>query len=108
MNSEKIEISSKKFWFKIVDFLQQNWALIEKDAEAEVCTIYFIHDESGVFDRIQYATIEEAEIALRRNGFEQYNKDPKAQGFIFPPRPPYFRDKHPNGNIYSSGRFWRF
>ena len=107
MNSEKVAITSKDFWFKIVDFLQQNWALIEKDAESEDCIIYFIHDGSGVFDQIQYPTLGEAEKALRRNGFEQYAKDPKAQSFIFPPRPPHFSDKHPNGNIYSSGRFWR-
>jgi hypothetical protein len=30
MNTEKLEIPSRDFWFKIVDFLQQNWALIEK------------------------------------------------------------------------------
>ena len=47
--------------------------------------------------------LEEAEKALRRNGFERYDKDPEARGFIFPPKPPYYRDKHPNGNIYSSG-----
>lgn len=52
MNSKKVEISSKDFWFKIVDFLQQNWALIENDAESEACTIYFIHDGAGVFDHI--------------------------------------------------------
>lgn len=108
MNSEKVEIAGKDFWFKIVDFLQQNWALIEKEAGSKDCIIYFIHDGSGVFDQIQYPTMEEAEKALRRNGFEQYANDPKARSFIFPPGPPYFRDKHPNGNIYSSGRFWRF
>jgi hypothetical protein len=107
MDSEEVNISSRDFWFKIVDFLQQNWALIDKGAESESCTIYFIHDGSGVFDKIEHATIEEAEKALRRNGFEQYDKDPKAQSFIFPPRKPYFKDKHPNGNIYSSGRYWR-
>lgn len=108
MNSENVDISSRDFWFKIVDFLQQNWALVEKDARSEACIINFIHDGSGIFDQIQYPTMEKAEKALRRNGFEQYAKDPKARDFILPPRPPYFRDKHPNGNIYSSGRFWRF
>ena len=107
MNSENVLISSKDFWFKIVDFLQQNWALIENDAESEACIIYFIHDGSGVFDQMQYPNTEEAEKALRRNGFERYDKDPEARGFIFPPKLPYYRDKLPNGNIYSSGRFWR-
>jgi hypothetical protein len=107
MNSEKVDIAGKDFWFKIVDFLQQNWALIEKPDESETCKIYFVHDESGVFDQIEYPNIEEAERALRRNGFELYDKDPDAQRFIFPPKPPYYRDKHPNGNIYSSGRFWQ-
>jgi len=107
MDSENIAISSKDFWFKIVEFLQQNWALIEKDAESTACIIYFISDSSGVFDQIPYPAMEEAEKALCRNGFERYDKDPEARSFIFPPGPPYSRDKHPNGNIYSSGRFWR-
>jgi hypothetical protein len=107
MDSENIAISSKDFWFKIVEFLQQNWALIEKDAESRACIIYFIHDGAGVFDQIQYPTTEEAEKSLSRNGFERYDKDPDAHKFIFPPGPPYFKDKQPDGNIYSSGRFWR-
>ncbi len=33
-----VEIRSRDYWFKIVDFLQQNWALIDKTSEA--CTVF--------------------------------------------------------------------
>jgi hypothetical protein len=58
MDSENVNISSKDFWFKIVEFLQQNWALIEEDTESEACIIYFISDGSGVFDQIQRHSAE--------------------------------------------------
>ena len=31
MKKEGVQIGSRDFWFKIVDFLQQNWALIDSD-----------------------------------------------------------------------------
>ncbi len=73
-----VQIHSGDFWFKIVEMLQQYWALIE-----------------------------EVGAALHRNGFERYEEDAESQKFIAPPRPPFWKAKHSNGPIYSSGRFWR-
>ncbi|RME56260.1 hypothetical protein D6779_10900 [Candidatus Parcubacteria bacterium] len=102
---EIVEIHSRDFWFKIVEFLQQNWALINVD-ESHKATIYFISDTSKVFDKITYSSKDEARNALRRNGFRRFAEDKEAQKFIDPPRPPYKIGNHPNGPRSSSGKFW--
>lgn len=105
--TEAVEISSRDYWFKIVEFLQQNWALIDEDGRGAGCTVFFFGDTSGVFDRLRFPSIENAEIALLRNGFRRYDTDPQAQKVIRKPEPP-FRDRpHPNGPIYSLGRHWK-
>ena len=45
-----MSIQSRDFWVKVVDMLQQNWALIEP--EGSKVTIYFFHDLGGVFDEL--------------------------------------------------------
>ena len=105
MKEQKVNIHSREFWFKIVEFLQQNWALIEPEHES--VTVFFINDASGVFDRMLFSSQKKAEEALRRNGFKEYAMDVESQEFIKPPEPPFFESNHPNGPIYSSGRFWK-
>jgi hypothetical protein len=99
-----IEIKNRDYWFKIVDFLQQNWALIEISETGVV--VFFFGDLSGVFDKLSFATEADAVVALKRNGFKRFSQDLKAQKFISAPEPPFYTDSHPNGEIYSSGRFW--
>ncbi len=101
-----IEIKSREYWFKVVEMLQQNWALIDESDDGG-CKVYFIGDTSGVFDEMEFQSLDEASSALRRNGFALYAEDKKAQEFIVPPEPPFHRRTHPNGPIYSSGRFWQ-
>ena len=100
-----VEIRSRDYWFKIVEFLQQNWALIDEDADG--CTVFFFGDTSGVFDRLRFPAVDEAEHALLRNGFKRYDTDEKAKEFISKPEPPFWESRHPNGPIYSSGKHWR-
>lgn len=101
-----VEIKSTIYWVKIIEFLQQNWALVDELSSGEFC-IYFFSDDSGVFDSIIYPSKSEAISALKRNYFELYLDLPTDfQSFLFTPEPPFFKSKHPNGNIYSSGRFW--
>jgi len=49
----------------------------------------------------------EAETALNRNGFGRYSEDKDSQTLISAPKPPFYVRAHPNGPIYSSGRFWK-
>jgi hypothetical protein len=105
-NEWPVEICSRDYWFKIVEFLQQNWALIDEISDGKGCTVFFFGDTSGVFDRLSFSSVSEAEQALRRNGFARFAEDKKAQEFIGIPQPPFHEHPHPNGPIYSSGRFW--
>lgn len=101
---ESVEIRSSDYWFKIVDFLQQNWALID-DANGSV-RVRFVSDASGVFDELEFRSMNEATDALQYNGFGRLAEDERAKGFLRPPQQPFRRRAHPNGSIYSSGRFW--
>jgi len=96
---------AKDPWFKIVDFLQQNWAVIV-DRNDNVLVVFY-GDTCGVFDEILFSTREKAEKALRRNGFSKFMDDHKTQEFIGLPRGEFAERPHPNGRIYSSGRFWK-
>lgn len=101
----EVHIISRNYWFKIVKFLQQNWALINPEGNGVI--VYFLGDTSGVFDELVFPTQREAEAGLRRNGFRLYAEDLEAKKFISVPNPPFTRSSHPNGPIYSSGQYWR-
>lgn len=101
-----IEIHSRDYWFKVIDFLQQNWALIDAQVD-DGCVVYFFGDTSGVFDRMYFGSAAEAERELSKNGFKKYDLDEEATRFIRKPVPPFEEHQHPNGAIYSSGRYWR-
>ena len=92
-------------WVKIVEFLQQNWAAIE--SEDDGVKVYFVTDLSEIFDEMTFDDWGEAATALTRNGFERFGDDPDHRRFLRAPEPPYVWGEHPNGRIYSSGRFWR-
>ena len=102
---DKVEISSRDYWVKIVEFLQQNWALIEPASQGRVI-VYFISDTSRIFDQISFDSADEAEIALIRNRFQKFNNSPEVENFLRAPVSPFVQGHHPNGPIYSSGRFW--
>lgn len=106
MESEPIEIRSTDYWFKIIEMLQQNWALIDTAPGGTGCTVFFLGDTSGVFDQMCFASSAEAKAALHRNGFARFAEDKNVQKFIYRPQPPFHEASHPNGPIYSSGRYW--
>jgi hypothetical protein len=92
-------------WIKVVDMLQQNWAVIvEKD---DTVLAVFYEDTCGVFDQISFNDRMSAEMALMRNGFQKFNEHPTAAEFIALPEGEFRERPHPNGYVYSSGRFWK-
>ena len=103
--SEPSSISAADLWVKIVEMLQQNWAAIEPDGDC--VRLSFISDTGGVFDQMMFRSKGEAVQALRRNGLRRFDEEPDLQKFLTPPRPPFRSGSHPNGPIYSSGRFWQ-
>jgi hypothetical protein len=96
---------AKDPWFKVVDFLQQNWAVIVNRSTDVL--IVFYGDTCGVFDEISYSSIEGAKQALKRNGFAKFCDDKQAQTYISLPNGEFREKAHPNGRIYSSGRYWK-
>jgi hypothetical protein len=54
--NEIVPIQSADFWVKVVEMLQQNWAVIESRGAGGAC-VYFITDMSGVFDEISYSSM---------------------------------------------------
>jgi hypothetical protein len=103
--SDTVTIQSRDYWFKVIEMLQQNWALIEPTAQG--VTVYFVNDTSGVFDEMTFESSASAEIELRLNGFRRFVDDERARSFLHCPQPPFTRRPHPSGPIYSSGRFWK-
>jgi hypothetical protein len=51
--NDPIAIQNTDLWVKIVEMLQQNWAVIEAE-DAEAVRVYFISDTSGVFDEMAF------------------------------------------------------
>jgi hypothetical protein len=92
-------------WYKVVEFLQQNWAYIQTAEKG--CVVFFVSDASGVFDRLEFESVAMAEVGLGNNGFSRFQDDLEAHEFIAPPKQPFRWAEHPNGPIYSSGRFWK-
>ena len=85
-------IGGRDYWFKIVDFLQQNWAVtFETEAGA---TIWFASATSGVFDSIE-SSAHYAEVALTKNGFRRFADDGSASTTMAPLAPPFHGPPHP-------------
>ncbi len=104
--SETMPIEGHHFWVKVVDMLQQNWAMIQYDS-SDGARVLFISDRSEIFDQLTFRDLAEAETALARNGFQQFANAADLKSFLRAPSPPYREGRHPNGPIYSSGRFWK-
>ncbi len=51
---DKVEIRSRDYWFKAVELLQQNWALIDETPEGAIA--FFFGDTAGVFDEMVFET----------------------------------------------------
>jgi len=94
--------SESDLWFKIVDFLQQNYAAVRKTGDGHF-KIEFILEDLSIFDIIHVPSKEEAEESLMLNGFSPLASDPEALGFLPIPNRPLVKRPHVNGYIYSSG-----
>ena len=92
-------------WFKVVDMLQHNWAVVVEQDDSVLAVFY--GDTCGVFDQIEFSDMKSAELALRRNGFGKYQGYLEVQNFIALPDRKFHVRPHPGGYIYSSGKYWK-
>ena len=104
--SGTILVNGEDLWVKVVGTLQQNWAFSQQDDTPGV-RVSFLTDTGGVFDEKTFGSTAEAVAGLTRNGFRRFAHAPDLQSFLQAPEPPFRPGSHPNGPIYSSGRFWR-
>ena len=103
-----VELKSRDFWVKVVGFLQHNWALIEQEPGMTGRTVFFVDDLGGVFDRLAFDSVLDAQTALARNGFVRYPDSDEMAQLLTPPESGSFHERaHSSGPIYSSGRYWR-
>ncbi len=105
MERKEIHIDSDRYWMKVVDYLQQNWAVIERRQGKYI--VFFFDDLAGIFDSIEYGDETTAMQELRWNGFSPYDEESEETRSVIPcPEPPFYESSHWNGAIYSSGRYW--
>jgi len=74
------QINSTNYWFKIVEFLQTNWALIEEYEDGRTI-VSFIDDTSGSFDEIIFPSLKQAVSELIDNGFDLSSQAQHVRGF---------------------------
>ena len=95
-------ISSTQYWFKVAGPHQTNWAVVEPSSEG--ATVYFFHDEAGIFDRLEFNSVAEAESGLARNEFSIYDNS----GFWRPDNKPYGLAEWGLPNfVYSQLGYWK-
>jgi len=106
---QPVHIQSRKYWIKVLAMLQQNWAIIETPPETEggPCDIFFIDDNSCVFDSLRFLSPAEAEDGLKRNGFRRYESDANMLRYIPPPSAPFYSSPDCHTGVYSSGEYWK-
>jgi hypothetical protein len=103
-DSQQHQRNQQNYWFKIVEFLPTNWALIEEHSDSKA-TVSFINDTSGTFDEITYDTLQQAVNEVMDNGFNLYSQAPYVHRFLKPLTLPSKPVQHINDVIPSNGHF---
>ena len=109
-------LRARDFWIRVTGMLQQNWALIEREADG-TATIFFVNDMAEAFDLIPMRSPEQAARALRRNGFEPAGAQTREiVGWPGNVKVRAARDRNHSGRVariaqpvrpvYSSGEVW--
>lgn len=113
------EIGSRKWYWKIIEQGQHNWALIDC-CENFTATVYFFHDcgktlgrnpytiindeYSAVVDSIDFSSYYSAYSALSNNRFFRF--DSRSSFECYMPKEKFWDARKYEEGIYSSGRYW--
>lgn len=115
-------ISNRDWWVKVLGMCSHNWALIETQSPS-VTVVYFFHDmgttlrpngfklgqtkgRSAVVDSLNFGTVEEAQQALRDNGFEPLVQNP-GPWFGFEPTGHFYDARTTEEGVYSRAGNWQ-
>ena len=92
-------------WYvKLVEMLQQNWAIIKLGAKTQ---IIFVNDPGDVFDIIEVKDQETAHDKLMQNGFRKFSSPSWKRPLDEILTPPFkVVDTGERRKIYSSGEYW--
>lgn len=124
ISPERIRINNNDYWVKATcfEFVTLESVLIEKQKDGKF-KVFFIRDNSYVFDIMNFESIEDVEKSLTKNGFEKYDSLKKQDnikrhghnkrlhelilriGGLSLPEMPLKIDKMFLANGYSSGKF---
>ncbi|MEG1911739.1 MAG: ADP-ribosylglycohydrolase family protein [Cloacibacillus sp.] len=105
----KLEPSKCRWWVKEPGTEDEVWAFAVQDEKSSGVCVYFSTDDPIIFDRLCYASFEDAFIALNRNGFdlhfENYEEGDN-RNVLYEVAAPFRRfniEEHP---IFSTGKHW--
>jgi hypothetical protein len=76
------------YWFKVLGMLQQIWAFINVEPDGS-STVFFMSDDSTIFDEMRFTSQQEVCRHLTVKGFSRYAMAAEAQKFLSPPKPPF-------------------
>jgi TFIIF-interacting CTD phosphatase-like protein len=109
---EELEINNKDYLYKIIGFLQTNWAFVQpENSDTGGCIVKFVNNRSELMDELKFDSKDEAYSALKKNGFmgdDEYLNKYRSNESMKKPLPPYTDNtKYESNRIYSSGRYWK-
>lgn len=121
LDPPNFQISNRDWWVKVLGMCSHNWALIEPQTPSGV-VIYFFHDmgttlrpngfkpgqirgRSGVVDSLSFCSVQDAQQALRGNGFERLVQYP-GPWFGFEPMGHFYDARATEEGIYSRKGYW--
>ncbi|MBL7004455.1 MAG: hypothetical protein ISR69_10555 [Gammaproteobacteria bacterium] len=109
---EEVTINNEDYLYKIVGFLQVNWAFIQpENSDTSECVVKFVNNASVLMDELKFDSRDDAYSALKRNGFmddDEYLSKYRSNEPMKKPIPPYVDDtEYESNRIYSSGKYWK-
>lgn len=128
---KEFKITSTEWWYKPLEMLSQNWALVEVNSKTKAVTVYFFYDEglilgnggpstpikfykselldyASIIDSLEFENSKEAEQNLKSNGFKLIKQRSITDSYApDPPRQKKFFDaKKYHSGIYSNDGYW--
>jgi hypothetical protein len=119
------KIGNRDWWVKVLGMESHNWALIEKQDGLRTVVFFFQgsceydssddhdplgplrrHNRDPVIDHLEFQSVSEATIELKRNGFSRLKETP-GPWMGSEPRGFFYDGREPGRGIYSDRGYWQ-